>query len=250
MHNGILTRNVEFTNAAGKRFKLSSSRFVSIKEQDTCVVKYSLTPVSSNSTIEYEPYLDGDVSNEDSNYDENFWSEVEQSADNDTSSICMETYKTGYQACAAMKPFFFINSNPVESRLESISLPGYVSKKFKTDINQGDKFTIEKYVAIEVSLYHAKEDLPAIAKSRVKTIAERGFASIMQEHATQWHQKWQESDIVVDGDVSAQQAIRYNIFQLYQTYTGDDPRLNIGPKGFTGEKYGGVTYWDTAKSYG
>jgi len=24
-----------------------------------------------------------------------------------------------------------------------------------------------------------------------------------------------------------------------------DPRLNIGPKGFTGEKYGGVTYWDT-----
>ena len=29
--------------------------------------------------------------------------------------------------------------------------------------------------------------------------------------------------------------IRYNIFQLYQTYRGDDPRLNIGPKGFTGE---------------
>jgi maltose phosphorylase len=22
-------------------------------------------------------------------------------------------------------------------------------------------------------------------------------------------------------------------------------RLNIGPKGFTGEKYGGSTYWDT-----
>ncbi|MEZ5030002.1 MAG: hypothetical protein R2787_01245 [Saprospiraceae bacterium] len=35
------------------------------------------------------------------------------------------------------------------------------------------------------------------------------------------------------------------MFQLYQTYTGDDDRLNIGPKGFTGEKYGGSTYWDT-----
>ena len=32
---------------------------------------------------------------------------------------------------------------------------------------------------------------------------------------------------------------------LLQTYTGVDTRLNIGPKGFTGEKYGGVTYWDT-----
>ncbi|MCK5442808.1 MAG: glycoside hydrolase family 65 protein, partial [Maribacter sp.] len=36
-----------------------------------------------------------------------------------------------------------------------------------------------------------------------------------------------------------------NIFQLNQTYLGTDSRLNIGPKGFTGEKYGGSTYWDT-----
>ena len=43
----------------------------------------------------------------------------------------------------------------------------------------------------------------------------------------------------------AQQGIRFCIFMLLQTYTGVDTRLNIGPKGFTGEKYGGVTYWDT-----
>ena len=45
--------------------------------------------------------------------------------------------------------------------------------------------------------------------------------------------------------MEAQQGIRFNIFHLNQTYTGDDERLNIGPKGFTGEKYGGSTYWDT-----
>ena len=39
--------------------------------------------------------------------------------------------------------------------------------------------------------------------------------------------------------------IRFNIFQLNQTYLGKNPKLNIGPKGFTGEKYGGSTYWDT-----
>lgn len=32
---------------------------------------------------------------------------------------------------------------------------------------------------------------------------------------------------------------------MNQTYLGRDSRLNIGPKGFTGEKYGGSTYWDT-----
>lgn len=35
------------------------------------------------------------------------------------------------------------------------------------------------------------------------------------------------------------------MFQLFSTYYGEDERLNIGPKGFTGEKYGGTTYWDT-----
>jgi maltose phosphorylase len=53
------------------------------------------------------------------------------------------------------------------------------------------------------------------------------------------------ADITIEGDVKAQQGIRFNIFQLNQTYLGKDSRLNIGPKGFTGEKYGGSTYWDT-----
>ncbi|MEG1634679.1 MAG: glycosyl hydrolase family 65 protein, partial [Rikenellaceae bacterium] len=60
-----------------------------------------------------------------------------------------------------------------------------------------------------------------------------------------WSSKMRRADIVIDGDVAAQQGIRYSIFMLLQTYTGEDSRLNIGPKGFTGEKYGGGTYWDT-----
>ena len=50
---------------------------------------------------------------------------------------------------------------------------------------------------------------------------------------------------MIEGDAKAQQGIRFCIFMLLQTYAGTDTRLNIGPKGFTGEKYGGVTYWDT-----
>jgi maltose phosphorylase len=67
----------------------------------------------------------------------------------------------------------------------------------------------------------------------------------MEAQNDAWKRIWETADIVIEGDVKAQQAIRFNIFQLNQTYTGDDARLNIGPKGFTGEKYGGSTYWDT-----
>jgi maltose phosphorylase len=68
---------------------------------------------------------------------------------------------------------------------------------------------------------------------------------MLQEQAAAWATKWAINDIIISGDASAQQGIRFNIFQMNQTYTGEDDRLNIGPKGFTGEKYGGSTYWDT-----
>jgi maltose phosphorylase len=72
-----------------------------------------------------------------------------------------------------------------------------------------------------------------------------GFDGLLQKQREAWAAIWDMSDIVIEGDVTAQQGIRFNIFQLNQTYLGTDSRLNIGPKGFTGEKYGGSTYWDT-----
>jgi maltose phosphorylase len=53
---------------------------------------------------------------------------------------------------------------------------------------------------------------------------------------------WEMSDITIDGDVKAQQGIRFNIFQLKPNLPRKDSRLNIGPKVFYGEKYGGSTY--------
>jgi maltose phosphorylase len=72
-----------------------------------------------------------------------------------------------------------------------------------------------------------------------------GFTPLQQQHAEAWQGIWQKADIVIEGDEAAQQGIRFAIYHLYQTYTGKYPGLNIGPKGFTGEKYGGATYWDT-----
>ena len=83
------------------------------------------------------------------------------------------------------------------------------------------------------------------AKTVLKKATELGFNAMLEQQKTAWENIWKTSDITITGDVKAQQGIRFNIFQLNQTYLGKDARLNIGPKGFTGEKYGGGTYWDT-----
>ena len=92
---------------------------------------------------------------------------------------------------------------------------------------------------------HEKTALKAAAQTVLDDAKNLSFSALLAEQNEAWAAVWKSADITIDGDVKAQQAIRFNIFQLNQTYTGEDAGLNIGPKGFTGEKYGGSTYWDT-----
>jgi maltose phosphorylase len=121
----------------------------------------------------------------------------------------------------------------------------YADNVVQVDVSQGTELVIHKYGAILSSENHPKEFLVNLCRSKLNSATASGYEVLRKAHETVWAQKWEECDITIEGDVAAQQGIRFNIFQLTQTYTGEDERLNIGPKGFTGEKYGGSTYWDT-----
>ena len=121
----------------------------------------------------------------------------------------------------------------------------YVGNCFSEKVKPGDEMTLIKYVSVLSSLNNPKNDLINDVKKRLLKVSSEGYDKLFSGHKKEWEKIWKSSDIVIEGDTSAQQAIRFNIFHLNQTYTGKDERLNIGPKGFTGEKYGGSTYWDT-----
>ena len=245
MHDGLLTRHVTATLPNGRKIKVSSRRFVSLAEPDAGVIEYKITPLNFDGSIELSPYLDGDVMNSDSNYDEKFWIEISKQTNKNYSYVHNRTKKTGFDVCTGMRCKLFVNSEEIEPKYELREKNGYVATKMQFDIKKEDQIAFYKYVSVNSSLQIKSEDLTKITESRTKDIANKGFEKLLSEHSSAWHEKWEESDIKIGGDLSAQQAIRFNIFQLYQTYTGENENLNIGPKGFTGEKYGGVTYWDT-----
>ena len=137
------------------------------------------------------------------------------------------------------------NGKAVEASHEIISRPGYVANRVKVSFNPGDELLLCKYVSVQSSLNHDVKNLVSVVTARIDYAKKRGFDALFEDHRKEWEKIWATSDVVIEGDIAAQQAIRFNIFHLNQTYTGKDERLNIGPKGFTGEKYGGSTYWDT-----
>ncbi len=245
MQHGLLSRNFIAKLSNGNQVEVSSRRFVSIDNTAIGAIQYSVKALNFSGEIIVTPYLDGDVFNEDSNYDEKFWIEISKDIKGNQGNITIETLKTKFQVCTGMYFDVKKNGNLEISEIKNSSREKYVEASQTIKVETGDEICIEKYAATISSLDFSTEILTKTADELVENAKSKGFDLLYENHKKRWLKKWETSDIKIEGDVAAQQGIRYNIFQLNQTYSGEDERLNIGPKGFTGEKYGGVTYWDT-----
>ncbi len=245
MKTGLLTRRFVAQVSDGKQIDVFSKRFLSIADQEIGAISYSVKALNFSGILSFEPYIDGDVINEDSNYDENFWIEITRKISGQSGFVCVETKKTGFQLCTGMSYKVLVNNKLVVPETNSIEKEKYVGSRFLVIVKPGDEITLEKYAAHISTLYHTQNKLKDATEKALKRAIEKGFDKLLNEQQKAWAKRWETSDIRIEGDIAAQQGIRFNIFQLNQTYLGDDERLNIGPKGFTGEKYGGVTYWDT-----
>jgi maltose phosphorylase len=245
MKSGLLTRHFVAELTSGKQLEVHSRRFLSIADQEVGAIRYSVKALNFSGEISFQPYIDGDVVNEDSNYDENFWISIAQKMNCCSGFVCVETKKTAFQVCTGMSFRAKLNQELISVETSKTEKEKYIGSTFQIQVKPGDEVCIEKYVAIVSSLNHTKNKLQEASEKTLKRASDKGFDKLFADQEKAWTKRWETSDIRIEGDVAAQQGIRFNIFQLNQTYLGDDERLNIGPKGFTGEKYGGVTYWDT-----
>jgi maltose phosphorylase len=245
MKEGYLERSFSVIVGENKTIEITSRRFVSISEPDLGIIRYSVKSIDFQGTINYTVYIDGDVKNQDTNYGEKFWAEVSKEIQGNTGVLIMSTLKTDFHIATGMIFEFTKENGEIPLKIDNIVKEKFIAGTVSLRIGKGEEIILNKYVSVLSSLNIAKENLAKDSIIRCNDAKSKGYTKLFHEHVVQWERIWSTSDVVIEGDLSAQQAIRFNIFHLNQTYTGKDERLNIGPKGFTGEKYGGSTYWDT-----
>lgn len=245
MREGFLERSFEATNFKGHRIQVSVRRFLSMAETEIGAISYTVKSLNFEGRISFLPLIDGDVRNSFTNYDEPFWNVLQTKTEQDVSHLWAQTRRMDFHVCAGLTYSFYknnelLNVNP--TKIEKEKVAGF---SVGTDIRIGDTVCLNKYVAVISSLNHPREELTQRACTMARNAKKKGWNQLFEEHVKVWEEKWLQSDVIIDSDIAAQQAIRYSIFQLNQTYNGNDARLNISPKGFTGEKYSGATRWDT-----
>lgn len=225
--------------------KVVATRFLSLSSDEVGAIRYSVTPINSDAEISYTPYIDAGITNEDSNWDDKFWDISEVSNSTNSGYISTKTMKTDFHVCTGMINQVLLDNKVLKQTPKQKVTDTSVSLNYTKVVSKNKTFTIEKFGGYTVSTNHKKTAVIAASNKVLQEAFETGFDSLLSQQIEAWASIWKMADIEIDGDIKAQQGIRFNIFQLNQTYLGKDSRLNIGPKGFTGEKYGGSTYWDT-----
>ena len=245
MREGFYSRSFVAILQNGIEILVESTRILSLDFDELGVINYSVTPMNCDASVQLIPYLDASIKNVDTNWEETFWETMSVKVEAQQAFIRSRTMKTDFNICTFMQSKVFVGETAIQPEPKVVEKEKYVGFIYDISAKKGEKVTLQKFAGYTVSTNHQKENLTSAAQSVLESAISLGYSKIKAKQALSWKNIWEMCDIQIEGDIKAQQGIRFNIFQLNQTYLGKDPRLNIGPKGFTGEKYGGSTYWDT-----
>ena len=228
-----------------KGVKISVDRFISVAKKELADLRWTFVSVDkATHQLELTSLIDADVMNEDSNYDEKFWDVLDKEADEESAFIMTRTIANPFgvpQFTVAARQRF-VSDLPAVGSVNDDKQVGNVFAGIVTEM----PVQIEKRVIVTTSRdYDTNDAVKSATDDLFADIASNTYNDLVIDHTTGWAKRWEKADVQIEGDEEAQQGIRFNLFHLFATYYGNDARLNIGPKGFTGEKYGGATYWDT-----
>ena len=83
------------------------------------------------------------------------------------------------------------------------------------------------------------------ARDKLEVARQLGWRGALAKHEAAWASRWQCSDVEVEGDAAAQQALRFAIYHLISAANPADERVSIGARALTGDDYHGHVFWDT-----
>lgn len=245
MQHGQLTR--QFTVTKGEaQVQVSVTRFVSIAQKELFVLRYEFRNLGTTKVdLQIDSAINGDVYNQDANYHEQFW-QVKMRQQTETTGLLVAKTKPNPFATPRYTTAMQMMNQTHLTAQSATAAAKQVVNRFSGELATGASTDFEKRVIVTTSRdYPDQAAVVTAAQQLSRKVAQYSYAELAAAQQQAWATRWQQADVKISGDPAAQQGIRFNLFQLFSTYYGEDKRINIGPKGFTGEKYGGATYWDT-----
>lgn len=73
---------------------------------------------------------------------------------------------------------------------------------------------------------------------------QEGIDNLLARHTKAWAELWTTGDIQIEGDLDAQQRVRFALYNLY-SFIRPETRQSIAPMGLSSQGYNGHIFWDS-----
>ena len=259
MKQGLLYRATSFKDRYGRITHYESIRYASFANRNQFEIKISITPENYSGNIKVEAPINGTVFNLDlePNYREKpefipeakwgKWTNskhlgyVDSGNHDEGIFLEMKTLERPYH--------IFYGSNlsikNIESKQSNLFDYENVCQTAEFNATQGVSYQIEKVSTIFTSRDVPKNSLKKASQELLKNSLQLSFENRFKQHQLVWQKKWEDCDIIIEGDNNTNHAVRFNIYHLLITANELDHKANIGAKSLSGEGYKGHVFWDT-----
>lgn len=116
-------------------------------------------------------------------------------------------------------------------------------ERWELELDVGRTYRLDRIVVVYTS--RDRSDPVAAAREHGAHVAAAGAEAIVDAHVDAWDARWNAADVMVDGDLGAQRALRFAVYHLVSAANPEDEHASIGARTLTGGSYKGHVFWDT-----
>ncbi|WP_373547713.1 beta-phosphoglucomutase, partial [Chamaesiphon sp.] len=238
LRDGVLSRSIRWRSSIGNTVDLKFDRFASLADEPVLAMRCEITPIDFDGTIEVQSSINGYPENQGFDH----WEHLDRGKTEQGVWLHVRTRSTLIELGMAAK----MTTISSDAKSEVINTPDCPTLKTTFVATRGQSVTVEKLVTV----FTSRETKSPVQVAQTKLAQLPAYPILLAAHQQAWAAVWQQSDIEIEGDLDAQLAVRYNLFQLFiggctnQGSIDTDPD-SVPAKTLSGFGYRGHIFWDT-----
>ena len=257
--NGVLTREMIWRTPAGKRVRVSSQRMVSFAHRHLAVMTFEITLLDAAAPVVVSSQLLNRQDGEDEYHvksaalgegmdprrSRKFGRRVlEPRLQREDGNEIVLGYRCANSKMTLACGTRHLIDTSCQVEVETDVGADLAKTVFTVSATPGDPIKITKLVSYHSSIGVPTEELADRCSRTLQRAEADGIEHIVVEQRGWLDEFWANSDIELRGDDRAQQALRWNLFQLAQA-SARTQEQGVAAKGVTGGGYDGHYFWDT-----
>lgn len=246
MKEGILYTNISIITTKGRLLNISIERFVSKNNVHRWAAKYTISSSNFSGHMFIENLIDGtSVNNYFDPMNKVRHLKVENAYDlNPGLALVTSTIDKGIRIIEASRLSAGTKGKLTFENRRYSKTGDIIRETNSIRVNKDEKVVIYK-LGVTYSTRDKVNNLFDTCNAQINSFAESGYEEEKKAHIECWNKIWQDIDINIEGDNTAQRGLRFNLYQLASLAYEEDDRVSIAAKGMHGEGYKGHVFWDT-----